>query len=420
MRVLLINPNTFQKPPIIPIGLEYLLTYLRKAGHEAKILDLCFSENPSQEIENLMKSEKYDLFGITIRNIDSVIYHNNEFFLDEIKKLLKILKNHEVPIVLGGTGFSSMPEEVLEYLDAEFGIFGPGETALLKLLNDLNNKKANYKLLDGWKLYKDEKLVHLRGADLDYSKYLENDSILGFETQKGCPHSCSYCVEASTGLQLRPISVVVEEIKHLVEQGYDRFHLCDAEFNLNLEQSMAFCRELIKRDLKMEWALYMRPAPYNEELFRLIKESNGYLITLTIESDKNEQQQGNYSLEDLEKIINYCKKHEIKLAMDLLIGFPNEPRESIEEMINFLKKHRPNSVGVSFYFRLYKYTGMGKLIQAKSEIQNDLSRPLKSNEDFIEPIFFTQLDLEFVREIIGQDELFRIEGFQAGVNYQRV
>ena len=77
MRVLLVNPNTYRKPPVMPLGLEYLLTYLRDAGHDASILDLCFIDDPGKAIEDLLCREAFDLIGVTIRNIDSSIFYNN-------------------------------------------------------------------------------------------------------------------------------------------------------------------------------------------------------------------------------------------------------------------------------------------------------------------------------------------------------
>ena len=77
MNILLINPNSYQNPPVIPIGLEYLLTYLRSEGHSAEILDLCFSNKPIKDIRDHLKEKKYDLIGLTIRNIDTCLYYNN-------------------------------------------------------------------------------------------------------------------------------------------------------------------------------------------------------------------------------------------------------------------------------------------------------------------------------------------------------
>ena len=77
MKILLINPNTYKKPPVIPIGLEYLVTSLRNNKHDAKILDLTFSEDTFLDIDNYFKKNTPQLIGITIRNIDSALYQNN-------------------------------------------------------------------------------------------------------------------------------------------------------------------------------------------------------------------------------------------------------------------------------------------------------------------------------------------------------
>ncbi|NHI94084.1 MAG: radical SAM protein [Candidatus Lokiarchaeota archaeon] len=420
MKVLLINPNQFKNPPVIPIGLEYLATILRNNGHEVEILDLCFSENPKQEIKNVLYDKKFNLIGVTIRNIDSCIYFNNEFFLKDIRTIIQYLKKYEIPIVLGGSGFSASPKEILEYMNADLGIIGPGEEAILKLINDLLESKVNYKILDGWKLGINKDHIFYRGKDFDYSKYIDKDGILGFETQKGCSNSCTFCIEAKTKHHLKEIENVVEEIKYLIKQGYDHFHLCDSEFNLNLEYSINFCKAIIENNLRMKWALYMKPTPYNEDLFKFLKKSSAYLITLSINSDKKEQSLNNYTLNDVKSIIEYCKKYKIRLSIDLLIGAPDEPKESIEEMINFLKINRPDSVGVSFYYRIIKITDLGKTILEREDLRKNLSRKIMKNDDFLNPLFFNQINLEYVKDLIGNDALFKIEGFEKTVNYQRV
>ena len=56
MKVLLINPNRYKFPPAPPIGLEYLAACLEQKGHTAEILDLCFSENIYEEINDNHKA----------------------------------------------------------------------------------------------------------------------------------------------------------------------------------------------------------------------------------------------------------------------------------------------------------------------------------------------------------------------------
>ncbi|MHA1143693.1 MAG: B12-binding domain-containing radical SAM protein [Candidatus Helarchaeota archaeon] len=420
MNVLLINPNRFQNPPVIPIGLEYLLTYLRDAGHIVKVLDLCFSNDPIEDIQKTLENHQFDLIGVTIRNIDSAIRYDNQFFLDEIKDLIKVLKNNGAPIVLGGSGFTAMPDEILSFLGADFGIKGPGEFALLKLLDDLQDGKSIPKIISGWQSVPKQALVHLRGTDFDYARYIGKDGIVGIEIQKGCPHECSYCVEAGTGHFPKEIALVIKEIEHLIGQGYNRFHTCDSEFNIDLDYSINFCKELVKRDFNMTWALYMKPTPISEELFRLLKMSKVSLITCSVDSYEPEQKMSGYDYSDLEFFIKCCREQGIKLALDLLVGFPNEPKSSVERMINFLKTHRPDSVGVNFNFRLYKNTKIGQQILNSPDLRNSLSREWKQDENLLEPIFFAQFDLEYIKDLIKDDDLFKIEGIQKGVNYQRV
>ena len=63
MNILLVNPNRFKCPPVIPIGLEYLLASLRRAGHQAVILDLCFEENPVAVLKDKLESFDCGLAG---------------------------------------------------------------------------------------------------------------------------------------------------------------------------------------------------------------------------------------------------------------------------------------------------------------------------------------------------------------------
>ena len=91
--ILLVNPNRFKDPPVIPIGLEYIVDALEKANHHVDILDLCFSESPEEEITSILSEKSYNIVGFSIRNIDSLDYFNNEFFLKNIKtKLILFFK----------------------------------------------------------------------------------------------------------------------------------------------------------------------------------------------------------------------------------------------------------------------------------------------------------------------------------------
>ena len=53
-----------------------------------------------------------DAVGLTVRNVDTVLMENNQFFLDEIRELVGLFKTAGVPVSAGGAGFSFVPEGV--------------------------------------------------------------------------------------------------------------------------------------------------------------------------------------------------------------------------------------------------------------------------------------------------------------------
>ncbi len=418
-RIVLINPNRYRDPPVIPIGLEYIKTSLERNGYNVEILDLCFEDKPIDKLRRYLKNRKPSIAGISVRNIDTSSYFTNEFFLPEIKSYISEIKKLGIPVIVGGSGFSAMPYEILRYLDADYGILGPAEKAIISFLKDWEKGQLKSKIYNGWEYGIDPDLAHIRGNEIDYETYMKNGGIIGFETQKGCYNKCPYCIEANKPVFLKNIDKIINELKHLISIGFNHFHLCDSEFNLDLNYALKFCRALIKESLNMKWALYMKPTPYNEELFKLLGKSNAYMITLSVDSYEYIQKLNGYTYKDLEKIIYYCRKYGIKLFIDLLCGYPNEPEYSIKKIIDFFRKHRPASVGITFYYRIYKNTELANIIKSNNDLHQYLTRKVsKDKEDFIEPIFFSNYDLEFFQNLIKDDELFRIAGLKKGVNYQ--
>ncbi|RKY03635.1 B12-binding domain-containing radical SAM protein, partial [Candidatus Poribacteria bacterium] len=73
MRVALVNTNRI-KPPISPIGLEYVAEALSAAGHRVEILDLCWEENHGEAIGRFFGERDFDLVGVTLRNTDDCAY----------------------------------------------------------------------------------------------------------------------------------------------------------------------------------------------------------------------------------------------------------------------------------------------------------------------------------------------------------
>ena len=418
MKIILVNPNRYKNPPVIPIGLEYLATMLEKNNHTVKIVDLCFSDNTNADIDNCFNEFDSDIVGITVRNVDPSIYGRNDFFIDEIKNIATYIKNkYKKPIILGGSGFSIMPDEILECVGADYGVYGYGENAILKLLSDIENRKIDYKIINGFELGIDRGVFHTRCRHFDYKKYFEADGIAGFETQKGCNGDCIFCSEANRKIIHKNIKNVIYEIKTIADFGYNKFHLCDSEFNLELKFCENFLNELIKEKIDIKWTLYIKPVPFNKKFFELLKKSGANLITMSVDSYKFTDSKSPYSDENLKEIVKYTKSYEIKLAIDLLMGFPFETKDSIENAITFFKKNRPDKVGISYAIRIYPHTEIERIVKKNGQLKKYLYGNLSNN--YINPAYFKCLSLDDINGFVDGDEIFQIEGTQKTVNYQR-
>ena len=135
-KVLLINTNLI-KPPVAPIGLDYLGSALAANGFEVELLDLNFSKDLKGDIRKKLQDD-FLAIGITIRNTDDCYYLSRDNFLVRIKDIIKHIREYsDSPLILGGGGFSAMPHEIIDYLEADYGIEGDGEFALPGLLQDI-------------------------------------------------------------------------------------------------------------------------------------------------------------------------------------------------------------------------------------------------------------------------------------------
>jgi radical SAM superfamily enzyme YgiQ (UPF0313 family) len=412
MRVLLINPNRYQLPPVPPVGLEHIAASLIRAGHDAEILDLCFSASPFEDIERATESFRPEAVGITVRNIDTVLYQDNEFFLDDIRRIVRHIKDScDLPMIIGGAGVATNPEGVLAYLGADFAVAGPGEDAILDVLETVRDgpKPKVFR-----RRYRYEVSCPRRTSGVDYDLYVARGGIAGFETHKGCGSSCIYCIEANTRVSFKPVADVLGEIRGFVDAGITRFHLCDSEFNEDPDYCIDFCDALEKTGMKIDWALYMKPANYSKKLIRGMKRAGVSLITLTVDSWKKCP----LYWEDIEKIIFSAKTSGIRVMVDFLAGFPYEDEETLKFYLDLFRRVQPHGVGINTFIRLYRSLPITKLVMSDEQLR---ARVIGDAGDgsLIHPVFFNQLSVERLRELIRDDTIFRIEGEDKGVNYTR-
>jgi len=443
-KVLLVNPNEMQ-PPVAPIGLDYIASSLELAGFEVDLIDLCFASSFKVELEAYFRDHDPVAVGVTVRNTDDCYYLSQEFILPRIKEIIDYIrgKTHR-SLILGGVGFSVMPEPILAYLDVALGIWGDGERVLPTLLHKMAAGEG-FAGIPGLTYRKDgeyhrnppdlSELLDLplpRRGCVDNPRYFREGGMGGVETKRGCEQTCIYCADPlakGRTYRLRPPPIVVDEIDTLLIQGVDNLHLCDSEFNLPYHHAVGICEEIIRRGLgeKLSWYAYLSPVPFTHELGRLMVKAGCRGINFGVDhgADHMLKNLGRpFTAADIKETAAICHRLEIPFMYDLLLGGPGEDKESLTTAISFMKKINPSRVGISAGVRIYPGTHLAQI--ALEDIKKGAAN-LRGviNSDFFSLIFYVSNALgddlfPFIASLVKGDERFFFGGgeeTEANYNY---
>ena len=426
MRVALINPNRMQ-PPVAPIALDYLAEALRAAGHAVELLDLCWEEDAQAAIARFLKQSDFGLVGVTLRNTDDCAFSSRQSFLSTFVELVQCIQdNTEAPVVLGGVGFSVMPEAILSPANADFGMWGEGEFVLPRLADRLE-KKEEWSDLPGllWKSGGQwqrnacsngslSELPPMSRSWIDNSRYFRLGGQAGFETKRGCSGTCIYCadpVAKGSRVRLRPPPAVVNELQNLLEQGVDTLHTCDSEFNIPEWHALEICREITRRGLggKLRWYAYCSPAPFSQRLAREMRAAGCVGIDFGADSGSEEMLRRlgrDFGRLDIRNVTRWAKEEGMAVMLDLLLGSPGETGESIEQTVELVKEADPDRIGVSLGVRVYPGTELAGQVLAEENIAG-----LVGGRDSLDPLFFLEPRIapfvfEWLNTLIGDDGRF--------------
>ena len=138
MRIAFVSGNRELLPDAaIPIGILSVIANLPKQ-HETTLIDLCFEDAPAEALAAELGAFGPDVVALGMRNIQNADYSGISNTLNYYDELIGVIRNAtKAPIVIGGSGFSVMPAELMKRLRPDFGISGEAEEAFPALLDRL-------------------------------------------------------------------------------------------------------------------------------------------------------------------------------------------------------------------------------------------------------------------------------------------
>lgn len=381
---LFVNTNV-TRPPVSPVGLEYVVEALNEAGVSVQILDLAFETDWRSALQTELVHNEPLAVGLSVRNIDDSSFVTRQSYLPWITELVEETKRlTRAPIILGGTGFSIMPGAILEVTGADAGIEGDGEEAAILL---------GRSLATGEEISRLPNLVYWRGRDVvrnprtevnldhlpvsrrrsfDNQRYERMGAMVGIETKRGCLEQCIFCadpVAKGKRVRLRPPATVAQELNDLVEQGISWLHLCDSEFNLPIEHAKEICQCIIQDHLgdRLRWYCYCSPVTFDRELAQLMKRSGCAGINFGVDSLCDEQLvrlDRRHSSRDVAELVHILREEELNFMFDLLVGGPGETEQTVRATIDRVKELDIPLIGMSVGVRVYPDTPLGKAVKS--------------------------------------------------------
>ncbi len=386
MKILLISVNRERMPfPVFPLGLAYIAMALREEGHQMEVMDLCFSQEISIDLNQTLHQFQPDLIGISLRNLDNLTYPASVSYLREVEEIVGICRRvSSSRLVIGGSGYSLAPQELLRFLNVDFGIIGEGEEVFLQLVRGLERKSAispSPHLLVKEKpfphLIEGAKVFPIRSPDrilFKTHRYLEEGGMGNIQTKRGCPFSCIYCTYPlleGKGIRLREIEEVAVEIHRLVEEGIDYVYFVDDIFNYPPSFAEALCREIIRRKMDVKWSAFVHPGFFTENLLSLMKDAGCMGIEFGTDSGSSrmiENYKKSFTRADILQASKLCLKRRVNYCHYLLFGGPGEDENTVEESFQLMDQLDPTAVIAMLGIRIYPGTEMEQISLAQGII----------------------------------------------------
>jgi hypothetical protein len=365
MRVLLVYSNqSHDLIPAPPIGLSYVASATRDAGHEIRCLDLILASRPNELLRRTVREFQPSVVGFSVRNIDNVVMQRFEGHLGALAAQVTIVREETRPprekggttIVVGGPAISILGPAALDNINADIAVRGEGELSFPALLAAMESGNR-LESVPGISFRRDGSTVSTPIVKMpsfgpsgmqewiDWSAYEPHGATWPIQTKRGCSLPCIYCsypvIEGSVYRCRSPEEVAdeIEEVSRTV--GPRTFEIVDSTFNIPIAHAIETCEEIARRELGVELTtMGVNPLQVTPDLFPLMKRVgfNSMMVSPESASEAMLTNLGKgFGVDQVRLTAMLARESGLHSIWFFMLGGPGETRESVEQTVSFME-----------------------------------------------------------------------------------
>lgn len=326
------------------------IRYLNQMVKDIEYIDVDIREYTiNNELDFILK----DIYA---NNYDVILFSTYIWNVNDIVKICNNLKkvNKNVKIALGGPEVTYDSEESMKKYDfVDYILYGEGELVfrdfVKSLKGDIDIKDVNgivYR--NNGDIVKNKPMKDIENLDIIPSPYVDlnkaeyENRIVYYETSRGCPFNCQYCLSSTLqGLRYFSIDRVKSDLKALIDARVSQIKFIDRTFNANKKFAMEIMQFLMEND--NDYTTYhfeVTAHLLTEDMLEFLKECKEGLFQFEIGvQTTNEKVLEAVGRRDdfsklsyvVQKIASYRNIHQ---HLDLIAGLPYEDYNSFENSFN--------------------------------------------------------------------------------------
>ena len=313
------------------LGCAYLKSYCQDPRWCMDIMEFTVNDYYGSILSRLIAAQS-DIYGFScyIWNIELVL---------RLCRDLKLIRPHSF-IVVGGPEVSYNAEEIMRkhpQLDAV--ICGEGEVTMYDLLQALDRGQASKEIPGLIRRHQNDLIIgtpRLPLKDLDTIPspvpFMNTEGrLVYYETSRGCPFSCSYCLSAcETGVRFFSLERVKSDLKALMKSGAKVIKFVDRSFSINEKRARQIMEFILAHHTSTRFHFEINAELLSDEML-------GFLTTVPqgiFDFEIGIQSTYPPTLEAIhrhtdwfrlrERILRLRKARNIHLHVDLIAGLPHE------------------------------------------------------------------------------------------------